>query len=253
MGGGAGDSGKVGGLSFDKPSGATSSGGNKASSANTGGNKASSVDKGEKKGLFSGIKDFFSGGGKGNTGSTAANRSKARFEVLKTGTGKDTRYLDTKTGKSYAAPSYGAFSFKGLTSNDPANVARNRYGAERAMAAQAERDKRDGPDRKDRKDRKKSGIASLAQTPAATAPAPTSAELAAIGAPTTPMAPIFVDSPAYTQYDSLDVLGPVGGYGTAFGPVGGYGTPTFDAMGNPQPLPINWMDIFNTYPDFNTR
>lgn len=250
MGGGAGDSGKVGGLSFDKPSGATSSGGNKASSANTGGNKASSVDKGEKKGLFSGVKDFFSGGGKGNTGSTAANRSKARFEVLKTGTGKDTRYLDTKTGKSYAAPSYGAFSFKGLTSNDPANVARNRYGTERAMAAQAERDKRDGPDRKDRK---KSGIASLAQTPAATAPAPTSAELAAIGAPTTPMAPIFVDSPAYTQYDSLDVLGPVGGYGTAFGPVGGYGTPTFDAMGNPQPLPINWMDIFNTYPDFNTR
>jgi hypothetical protein len=250
MGGGAGDSGRVGGLSFDKPSGATSSGGNKASSANTGGNKASSVDKGEKKGLFSGIKDFFSGGGKGNTGPTAANRPKARPEVLKTGTGKDTRYLDTKTGKSYAAPSYGAFSFKGLTSNDPANVARNRYGAERAMAAQAERDKRDGPDRKDRK---KSGIASLAQTPAATAPAPTSAELAAIGAPTTPMAPIFVDSPAYTQYDSLDVLGPVGGYGTAFGPVGGYGTPTFDAMGNPQPLPINWMDIFNTYPDFNTR
>ena len=245
MGGGAGDSGRVGGLSFDKPSGATSSGGNKASSANTGGNKASSVDKGEKKGLFSGIKDFFSGGGKGNTG------PKARPEVLKTGTGKDTRYLDTKTGKSYAAPSYGAFSFKGLTSTDPANVARNRYGTDIRPMRGIEPANRGGPDRNDRK---KSGIASLPTKPTKPAkPAPTSAELAAIGAPTTPMAPIFVDSPAYTQYDSLDVLGPVGGYGTAFGPVGGYGTPTFDAMGNPQPLPINWMDIFNTYPDFNTR
>ena len=239
MGGGAGDSGSVGGLSFDKPSGATPSGGNNASSANTGGNNASSVDKGEKGGLFSGIKDFFSGGAKGNTGPTAANRPKARPEVLKTGTGKDTRYIDTVTGKSYAAPSYGAFSFKGLTSTDPGNVLRNRYGTQQAMAAQAERDKRDGPDRKDRK---KSGIASLAQTPAATTPAPTSAELAAIGAPTTSMAPIFVDSPAYTQYDSLDVLGPVGGYGTAFGPMDGSGGP----------LPMSWLDIFNTY-GFNNR
>jgi hypothetical protein len=192
-------------------------------------------------GGFTSMRDMFDGGGPGKSrpaaGPTAANRPKARPDVLKTGTGKDTRYIDTKTGKSYAAPSYGAFSFKGLTSTDPANVLRNRYGTDIRPMRGIEPANRGG------KDRKKSGIASLAPTPAPAPPAPTSAELAAIGAPTTPMAPIFVDSPAYTQYDSLDVLGPVGGYGSAFGPVDGYG----------MPLPINWTDIFNTYPDFNTR
>ena len=235
MGGGAGDSGRVGGLSF---------GGSKGPSKDKSKDKgnAAAPAKSADKGFFGGLKDFFSGGGKGS------DRPRARPEVLKTGTGKDTRYLDTKTGKSYAAPSYGAFSFKGLTSTDPANVARNRYGAERAMAANQ------GMNDRDR------GIASLVAPPTVAPPTtepvvekptpPTPEELAAIGAPTTPMGPIFVDSPAYTQYDSLDVLGPVGGYGTAFGPMGSYGGPF---VGNPQPLPINWMDIFNTYPDFNTR
>lgn len=231
MGGGAGDSGKVGGLSFDKPSGATPSGGNKASSANTGGNKASSVDKGEKGGLFSGIKDFFSGGAKGNTGPTAANRPKARPEVLKTGTGKDTRYIDTVTGKSYATPSYGAFSFKGLTSNDPANVARNRYGREAFDAMRAARDARDGPSLSDR------GLGSLVPPPETpTTPAPTPAELAALGASNVPMAPIFVGSPIYETPGEIPAIN----YGTAF-------------MGGPELPPINLMDIFAAYPNFGMR
>jgi hypothetical protein len=146
--------------------------------------------------------------------------------VVKTGTGKDAKFMDTRTGQSFAAPEYGAFSFRGLTSTDPANVARNRYGAERAMAAQAERDRRDGPDR--------SGIASLQPaTPEPVAPAaPTPAELAMIGAPTTPMAPTFVDSPVY----GMGVQNPAINYGTAF-------------MGGQQLTPMNFLDIFAAYPN----
>jgi hypothetical protein len=188
-------------------------------------------EKGEGKGIFSGIKDFFSGGAKGKSGPTAANRSKARPNVVKTGTGKDMRYMDTRTGQSFAAPEYGAFSFRGLTSTDPANVARNRYGAERAMAAQAERDRRDGPDR--------SGIASLvapAEPTAETPAAPTPAELARIGASTTPMAPIFVDSPIYGAPGEMPAIN----YGTAF-------------MGGPQMTPMNFLDIFAAYPNLGMR
>jgi hypothetical protein len=186
---------------------------------------------------------MFSGGAK--SGPTAADRPRARPDVVKTGAGKDAKFMDTRTGQSFAAPSYGAFSFKGLTSTDPANVARNRYGAERAMAADRQLEAlRPGRDR----DR---GIASLVApttppgttpgtTPAAEPTAPTPAELAAIGAPTTPMEPIFADPPTYTRYDLMEELGPVGGYGTAF-------------VEGPQLPPINWMDIFNTYPSFGTR
>jgi hypothetical protein len=182
----------------------------------------------KEKGVFGGIKDFFSGGAK--SGPTAANRSKARPDVVKTGAGKDMRFMDTRTGQSFAAPEYGAFSFRGLTSTDPANVARNRYGAERAMAAQAERDRRDGPDR--------SGIASLQpEAPTEPAPAaPTPAELAMIGAPTTPMAPIFVDSPVY----GMGGQNPAINYGTAF-------------MGGPQMTPMNFLDIFAAYPNLGMR
>ena len=38
---------------------------------------------------------------------------------------------DPKTGKTYDSPSYGGASIKGLTSTDPANVARNREAAAR--------------------------------------------------------------------------------------------------------------------------
>jgi hypothetical protein len=183
-----------------------------------------------------------SGGSKTKSGPTAANRPKARPDVVKTGAGKDTRYTDTKTGESYAAPTYGAFSLQGLTSTDPANVLRNRYGTDiRPMR---------GIEPANRNNRKDRGIASLVAPPTApgapgaaptTEPAPpTSAELAAIGAPTTPMGPVLVEPRTYTEYDLLDELGPVGGYGAAF------------AVGEQQP-PINWMDIFNTYPNFGVR
>jgi len=180
-------------------------------------------------GGFTGFKDMFDGGGPGKSrpsGPTAADRPRARPDVVKTGTGKDAKFMDTRTGQSFAAPEYGAFSFRGLTSTDPANVARNRYGAERAMAAQAERDRRDGPDR--------SGIASLQPaTPEPVAPAaPTPAELAMIGAPTTPMAPTFVDSPVY----GMGVQNPAINYGTAF-------------MGGQQLTPMNFLDIFAAYPN----
>jgi hypothetical protein len=121
--------------------------------------KSATPEKGEKKGLFGGIKDFFSGGSKTKSGPTAANRPKARPDVVKTGTGKDTRYTDTKTGESYAAPTYGAFSLQGLTSTDPANVLRNRYGTDiRPMR---------GIEPANRNNRKDRGIASLVAPPTA--------------------------------------------------------------------------------------
>ena len=227
MGGGAGDSGKVGGLSF---------GGSKGPSKDKSKDKgnAAAPAKSADKGFFGGLKDIFSGGAKG------ADRPRARPDVVKTGTGTDAKFTDTRTGQSYAAPSYGAFSFKGLTSNDPANVARNRYGREGLEAMRAALESRDGPSASDR------GIASLVAPPTPTvdpvtgqpaAPAaPTPAELARIGAPNTPMAPIFVDTPSY----GLPGATPAINYAGAF-------------MGGPQMPPINLMDIFAAYPNFGMR
>lgn len=45
------------------------------------------------------------------------------------GNSKFSTVTDPKTGMSYAKPSYGALSWQGLTSKDPANVARNRAAA----------------------------------------------------------------------------------------------------------------------------
>jgi len=166
-------------------------------------------------GGFTSFKDMFDGGGPGksrpSSEPTAANRPQARPEVLKSGTGKDTRYMDTKTGKSYATPEYSPLSFRGLTSTDPANVARNRYGAERMNAMPVNTSDR-GSDR--------SGIASL-QPPEPTPTPPTPQELAQIGAPTTPMAPIFVDSPIYgmpgqTMFGQPMPNQTMPGYGSAF-------------------------------------
>ena len=202
--------------------------------ASAGASKGPAAAPAKDKGVFEGVKDFFSGGAK--SGPTAADRPKARPDVVKTGTGKDMRYMDTRTGQSYAAPEYGAFSFRGLTSTDPANVARNRYGREGLEAMRADRDARDGPSVSDR------GVASLlappllASDPVTGAPATTPAELAMIGAPTTPMAPIFVDSPVY----GMGGQNPAINYGTAF-------------MGGPQVSPMDLMDIFAAYPNLGMR
>lgn len=188
-----------------------------------------SRDKGDK-GIFGGLKDFFSGGAKSKSGPTAADRPKARPDVVKTGTGKDTRYMDTRTGQSFAAPSYGAFSFRGLTSTDPANVARNRYGREALDAMRAEREAANRPSLSDR------GLASLIRPTAPVAPPVPADVLAQIGAPTTPMAPTFVESPIYGAPGTIPSIN----YGNAF-------------LGGPQLPPINLMDIFAAYPNFGMR
>jgi len=118
---------------------------------------------GTTKGVYTGLRDMFDGGGAGRTGDTfegggalsrfsnsmgiapvgsrggasapsSASRSRARPDVVRVGEGENRGYLDTRTGIQTAEPSYGAFSIQGLTSSDPANVARNRYGAAMNMA-----------------------------------------------------------------------------------------------------------------------
>ena len=70
----------------------------------------------------------------------------------------------------------------------------------------------------------------------------TSAELAAIGAPTSAMSPVFVDTPQYGLPAALPSapLPPAMSYGSAF-------------MGGPQIPSINTMDIFAAYPNFGMR
>lgn len=99
---------------------------------------------------------------------------------------KFTTVTDPKTGMSYNKPSYGAFSLKGLTSNDPANVARNRAGAARMAALEAAR-----PPRSDREERIQAENLAKQQAKAA-APAP--------AVPTTPVAPTMMYVPAPAGY-----------------------------------------------------
>lgn len=80
-----------------------------------------------------------SGAAKSLAPATSA-RPAAKPSVVAVGSGKDKAYLDTRTGVKTAAPSYGAFSLKGLTSSDPANVARNRAGVERLNRLDAQRE-----------------------------------------------------------------------------------------------------------------
>jgi hypothetical protein len=192
---------------------------------------APAKDKGGLGGLF--------GGNKGPSGPTAADRPRARPDVVKTGTGKDAKFMDTRTGQSYAAPEYGAFSFRGLTSNDPANVARNRYGREGLDAMRAGMGDRGGD---------RSGIASLqpagpeSAAPTGTAPATPPVNLAQIGAPTTPMAPIFVDSPVYGMGMPMGGQNMMG-YGSAFS-----GSPTA-----PQFSMMDLVDLFGPSMNFGMR
>ena len=75
-----------------------------------------------------------SGGNKGgqtNSGAAKAGApSRPSGAMYKDSSGAKS-YSDTKTGNTYNAPKYGGASVKGLTSKDPANVARNREGASR--------------------------------------------------------------------------------------------------------------------------
>lgn len=113
-------------------------------------------------------------------------RPMAKPDVVAVGSGKDKAYLDTRTGVKTAAPSYSAFSLKGLTSSDPANVARNRAGVERLNRLDAQRElgasRGDGP----------AMAAKAAATPATTTPTATT--------PVAPKAPPRVYTPAPAGY-----------------------------------------------------
>ncbi len=72
--------------------------------------------------------------------SPSTPRAEPRPTNVAMGTRNDRSYLNTKTGVQLAAPKYKAASIKGLTSSDPANVARNRAGAENISRMEARRD-----------------------------------------------------------------------------------------------------------------
>ena len=167
--------------------------------------------------------------------SAESTKPQAKPSVVKSGSGKDTKYTDTRTGKSYAAPSYSPLSFKGFTSTDPANVARNQY------AAQMYRDRASsssGGGGSGGGFGVGTGIASLPGSGTGIADgvqrARTPQELASLGASNAPMAPIFVAPPRYTAYDELSQLGP-GSYAQAF-------------MGGNYNYPSFGDDIFTLYP-----
>jgi hypothetical protein len=82
------------------------------------------------------------------------------------GGNKSTTVRDPYTHKEYAKPTYGAMSLKGLTSNDPANVARNRQAALKYAAMDAARMK----NRSDRVGQPQGGTSTTSQTPATTTP-----------------------------------------------------------------------------------
>lgn len=163
-------------------------------------------------------------------------------------TTKTSTVTDPKTGQTYATPSYSAFSFKGLTSTDPANVARNReaaamYAAKGITGGSSGGGSggflfnrlRPGPD-SGREDR--GGQTSQSQL--------TSAQLAALGAPTASVVgsgPVEVPTPDYGLASLVprpDVQ-PTFNYGQAFAnPPLNYNLPQYMSL----------MDIFNTFPNF---
>ena len=130
------------------------------------------------------------------------------------------------SGQQANPPSYGAMSLRGLTSSDPANVARNQAAAARYNAMPQRESENRGYMGRDK------GIASLA--PTVPAPAP-------VTLPTTPVAPTPVGVPTtgYAGYDSSSI--PAMGYGSAFA---GLSQPMANPYGG-----MNLMDIFSMYPD----
>jgi hypothetical protein len=140
---------------------------------------------------------------------------------------------DPKTGKTYVEPEYKAFSLQGLTSKDPANVARNREAAARYAALESERmanRSEGGGGLMDllKKNREK-------ETTPETLPL-TPEQIAAIGSPTTPVAPAEVPTPIYGL---PSVVQPQFNYGAAFAPMPlNYGT-------------MNYMDIFGPPADLS--
>ena len=103
------------------------------------------------------------GGGNKSGGDTRRSEDKAANK---------NKVTDPNTGKTYDKPSYSGGSVKGLTSKDPANVARNQAAAK--MYADQEKNK---PEKKDKTDEPK------------TAPAPAPAPVTPPVVPPTPTPP----------------------------------------------------------------
>lgn len=170
-----------------------------------------------------------------------------------TATATSKAVTDPKTGQSYAAPSYSAFSVKGLTSTDPANVARNREAAamyaSRGLGSGSSGNgggggsgilayiKRRGTD----SESNQGGRGGQTQL--------TSAQLAALGGPSAAgasAAPVEVPTPSYGLASLVprpDVQ-PTFNYGQAFANL----PPNYS-----MPQYFNLMDIFNTFPNFGQR
>ncbi len=88
------------------------------------------------------------GAGVRETAPTSSPRPQPKPDVVVVGSGDNKQYMNTATGERFDAPSYSALSIQGLTSTDPANVARNTYNAAQqsaAMPAPVEREGRDAP------------------------------------------------------------------------------------------------------------
>lgn len=127
---------------------------------------------------------YTGGSSSGSTAGSTAPPPRPSVMAMTDSSGKTT-YV-TSTGQRYAEPSYSGFSLKGLTSTDPANVARNQYyAAQYANMPQSSGSDKPQPTLVNR------------ATAAPAEPKMTSQQLASIGAPTTPMAPIEVPSPSY--------------------------------------------------------
>lgn len=140
-------------------------------------------------------------------------------------------------GRDSGAPSYSAFSAKGLTSSDPANVARNKAAAARYAAMPQRESENRGYMGRDK------GIASLATPTPAPTPPPVTPPVVA------PSLPVLNPTEGYTGA-TLDSLGnPVNnalgasplGYGSAFA---GLSQPAQSPYGG-----MNLMDIFAMYPE----
>lgn len=223
---------------------ASKSSGGKAGGSLSGGSKAS---QSKSMGGNSGVKASVSkgggggGGGLGSLGKNFTSSAKDFMGSLKNtfgrGPSEGRTVTDPKTGKSYTEPSYKGASFKGLTSNDPANVARNREAAARYAAAVGSGG---------RGDEGRQGVFDIGKEKAAgpgaeTAPVP---PLADIGRPTNQPGPVEVPTPVYGLPGLLPQPGfiPQPSYGMAF-----QGLPT--NVYNPN-ANINLMDIFGMYPNF---
>ena len=105
---------------------------------------------------------------------SAAQKSSALANAKSalTGGSKFTTVTDPKTGMSYANPSYRGLSVKGLTSTDPANVARNRAAAANYAAIEAARGPRSDSSERMAGLRGPSGLAGPARNAAMTPAAP---------------------------------------------------------------------------------